>query len=104
MDPGGEATRPEVERSHRATFSGGDPLPINAETMATVVQPTLIVHGDADRLMPLACGQWYADVMPNARLEVIEQGGHWLQIEHHDRFVGLVRDFLTTDDAEGSRS
>lgn len=92
------ATRPDVERSHRATFSGGDPLPINAETMAAVTQPALVVHGDTDRLMPLACGEWYAEVLPESRLEVIEKAGHWLQIEHHDRFVSLVRDFLTADD------
>jgi 2-hydroxymuconate-semialdehyde hydrolase len=89
------ALRPEVERSHRATFSPGDPLPINAETMATVEQPVLIVHGDSDRLMPLACGQWYEEVLPNGRLAVVEHAGHWLQVEHHDEFVRLVREFLT---------
>lgn len=89
------ASRPEVERSHRATFSfSGDPLPINEETMGTVTQPVLVVHGDTDRLMPLECGQWYAEVLPNARLEVIEHGGHWLQVEHHERFRDLVREFL----------
>ena len=98
------ATRPEVERSHRATFSGGGALPITAETMATIAQPALVVHGDTDRLMPLACGEWYASVLPNSRLEVVEKAGHWLQIEHHDRFVGLVRDFLTADGPSGSAS
>jgi 2-hydroxymuconate-semialdehyde hydrolase len=92
------ATRPEVERSHRATFSfSGDPLPINEETMAAVTQPVLVVHGDSDRLMPLACGEWYASVLPDARLEVIERGGHWIQIEHHDQFRDLVKEFLAGD-------
>jgi len=26
---------------------------------------------------------------------VIEDAGHWLQIEHHGRFVALVREFLS---------
>lgn len=92
------ATRPEVERSHRATFSfAGDPLPITEETMSTLTQPVLVVHGDTDRLMPLECGEWYAQVLPNAQLEVIEKAGHWIQIEHHDRFAALVRDFFRTD-------
>lgn len=89
------AMRPEVERSHRATFVPGDPLPITADSMAKVTHPVLVVHGDDDRLVPLASGQWYADVLPNAQLEVIPDAGHWLQIEQHDRFVGLVRAFLT---------
>jgi pimeloyl-ACP methyl ester carboxylesterase len=54
-----------------------------------------VIHGDDDRLVPLASGQWYAEVVPNARLEVIADAGHWLQIEQHDRFVELVRAFLT---------
>ena len=89
------ATRPEVERSHRATFAfSGDPLPISEETMATVAQPVLVVHGDTDRLMPLECGEWYAKTLPNARLDVVERAGHWLQVEHHDTFRDLVRGFL----------
>lgn len=89
------ATRPEVERSHRATFSFiGDPLPIDEHTMGTITHPVLVLHGDHDRLMPLECGRWYEKVLPNARLEVIENAGHWIQIEHHDRFAELVRDFL----------
>ena len=45
--------------------------------------------------MPLECGQWYEKVLPSARLEVIEDAGHWLQIEHHGPFVALVREFLS---------
>lgn len=89
------AIRPEVERSHRATFAfAGDPLPISEETMATIGQPVLVVHGRDDRLMPLECGEWYAKAIPGATLEVIDDAGHWLQIEHHDRFRDLVREFL----------
>ncbi len=50
--------------------------------------------------MPLECAEWYAKVLPNAQLEVVEAAGHWLQIEHHDLFVGLVRDFLAAPDDE----
>ncbi len=89
-----KASAPEVERSHRATFSPGEPLPITAETMATIHQPVLIVHGDTDRLMPLECGEWYHSVLPNSRLRVVDHAGHWLQIEHHDLFRDLVREFL----------
>jgi 2-hydroxymuconate-semialdehyde hydrolase len=89
------ATRPDVERSHRATFTlTGERLPIDEDTMASVRQPVLLLHGDHDRLLPLECAEWYAKVLPDARLEVVEGAGHWLQIEQHDRFVELVRGFL----------
>lgn len=89
------ATRPEVERSHRATFSAGDvPLPLTEETVGAITSPVLVVQGDRDRIIPPDCGAWYATVLPDARLEVVEHAGHWLQLEHHERFAGLVRAFL----------
>ncbi len=89
------ALRPEVERSHRATFAPtGGPLGIDETTVASVTQPVLVLHGDDDRIMPLAAGEWFADLLPNARLDVFADTGHWLQIEQPDRFTAAVRDFL----------
>jgi 2-hydroxymuconate-semialdehyde hydrolase len=89
------ATRAEVERSHRATFAQtGGPLPITAESMATINHPVLLVHGDTDRIIDPEASRWYAGVLPNARLEIVDNAGHWLQLEHPDLFVKLLRDFL----------
>jgi proline iminopeptidase len=38
--------------------------------------PTLVLHGAADPLVPLACGKDTAAVIPNARLTIIEGMGH----------------------------
>lgn len=38
--------------------------------------PTLVIHGTADPLVPLACGQDTARRIPGAQLEVIEGMGH----------------------------
>ncbi len=57
------------------------------ETSDVVVAGDLI--GFADPTHP--------EHLPNARLEVIEHAGHWVQIEQHDRFVSLVRDSLGAD-------
>lgn len=89
------ATRAEVERSHRATFApGGDPLPLTETNLAAITHPVLLIHGDTDRIIAPEASQWYADALPNARLEMIENAGHWLQIEHPETFARLVRDFL----------
>ena len=41
-----------------------------------IQQPTLIIHGDADRLIPLAAAEWLAKALPNARLTVLPGAGH----------------------------
>ena len=88
------AVRPEVERSHRATFGPGDGVGFTPERIATIAQPALVVHGDDDRIVPMASGEWFAEHLPNARLEVFPDTGHWLQIEQGPKFANLLRTFL----------
>ncbi|MBK9124184.1 MAG: alpha/beta hydrolase [Chloroflexi bacterium] len=44
--------------------------------LARVTQPTLIIHGESDGLVPLESARWLAETLPDARLEVIEGAGH----------------------------
>ena len=38
--------------------------------------PTLVIHGDADAVMPLELGQCLADAVPNASMAVMPGGSH----------------------------
>jgi len=62
-------------------------------------QPTLVVHGREDRVIPLANSLTLARWIPQAQLHVFGQCGHWTQIEHAARFSQLVENFLTEADA-----
>jgi pimeloyl-ACP methyl ester carboxylesterase len=46
------------------------------QALKAVQVPTLVIHGDADRLVPLRAGRHTARCIPNAHLEVIEGLGH----------------------------
>ena len=59
-----------------------------------VENPTLIVWGREDRIVPVQCGAQYRALMPNAKLEVLERCGHLPPIEQPDRFATLVTEFL----------
>jgi pimeloyl-ACP methyl ester carboxylesterase len=52
--------------------------------------PSLVVHGDADRLVPLTSGQATAEAIPGATFEVIEGMGHDYPPELWPRLVNLV--------------
>jgi 2-hydroxymuconate-semialdehyde hydrolase len=90
------ALRPEVERSHRATFNfaAGAPRQTTEDDFAQITHTTLVVHGDDDKIVPLESGEWIAKHLPNARLEVFADTGHWLQIEQGPKFAALLREFL----------
>ena len=49
-----------------------------SEALGQIRVPTLVIHGTADPLLPLAAGRETADLIPNARFEVIEGMGHQL--------------------------
>ena len=57
--------------------------------------PTLIVHGDADEIVPKAtAGDQAAKLIPNNRYEVIEGAPHGLVATHTETFNGILLDFL----------
>jgi pimeloyl-ACP methyl ester carboxylesterase len=59
-----------------------------------VANPTLIVWGRDDRIVPVECGEQYRRLMPNATLSVLERCGHLPPLEHPDAFARLILDFL----------
>lgn len=57
-------------------------------------QPTLLVHGRDDRVIPLATSLTMLNWIADSQLHVFGRCGHWTQIEHTDAFCRLVADFL----------
>jgi poly(3-hydroxyoctanoate) depolymerase len=62
--------------------------------LRTLRQPTLVLAGDDDPLVPLLNGRILARLIPRARLEVIRGGGHLFLMESAPSAAVLVRDFL----------
>ena len=59
--------------------------------MRAVTVPTLIVHGDKDRVNPLETAKKVAELIPGCALKVYEEAPHGLVITHRDR---LAQDIL----------
>lgn len=60
--------------------------------------PTLVIHGDKDRLVPVAAGVDTAEAVPGAKLEIIEGMGHDLPPLLIDRITGLLIDHAREND------
>jgi 3-oxoadipate enol-lactonase len=57
--------------------------------------PTLVVHGDVDRVVPFENGLEVARRIPGSRFERLDGGGHLLFLESPERFNPLVAEFLS---------
>ena len=60
-----------------------------------IAAPTLVVHGDADRVVGYENGVELARRIPHAGFETFHGAGHLLFIEDAPRFNGMVASFLT---------
>jgi len=58
--------------------------------------PTLIVWGDRDDIIPVAHAHAAHALLPSSRLEIFEGAGHFLHVEHPQRFAELLHDFIET--------
>jgi pimeloyl-ACP methyl ester carboxylesterase len=57
-----------------------------------IALPTLVVHGDVDRLLGPGNGRQIASLIPGARLEMLEGIGHMFWWEQPQRSAGLIRE------------
>jgi 3-oxoadipate enol-lactonase len=64
------------------------------DELAAVAVPTLVMHGDADLLIPTSNGERLAERIPGARLVLIPGAGHMLQADGGARFRDAVLSFL----------
>lgn len=60
-----------------------------------IMAPTLVVHGDADRIVPYENGVELARRLPDSEFVRFPGGGHLLFLEEPDRFNSVVASFLT---------
>jgi 2-hydroxymuconate-semialdehyde hydrolase len=86
------ALRPGAETAFRRMFEP-DPDPVHID-LAHIRCPVLLLHGAQDRVAPVAVSQRLAEVLPNARLAVIEGAGHWIHVDQPAAFCEQVEIFL----------
>jgi pimeloyl-ACP methyl ester carboxylesterase len=79
-DPGGRS---------RQTRAIGD-SPSREAALGSLRVPSLVVHGDADRLVPLENGRATAAAIPGSRLEIVEGMGHDYPPQYWDQLVTLI--------------
>jgi 2-hydroxymuconate-semialdehyde hydrolase len=97
-----QSADPETRLSYEAMFPAPrqrwlDDLALSHEELASVAQPTLLVHGRDDEVIPLSASLTAFEALSRAELHSFSRCGHWVQIEHARRFVDIVVDFLRAE-------
>jgi non-heme chloroperoxidase len=75
------------------------------QDVAKIDVPTLVIHGDADRILPIsAAGERTAKLIPGAEFVVIKDGPHNIGWTHPDEVNSALRQFLAKPSAKGQAS
>src|SRR5262245_3021100 len=64
------------------------------QLLPIVKVPTLIVWGDQDKVVPVTTAKRYLAALPNARLEVVADCGHCVDLERPAGLAKLVESFI----------
>lgn len=65
------------------------------DELKNVSVPTLIVHGDADNIVPIkTAGEQAAEMISGSQYEVIKDGPHGLNVTHREKLNKILIDFL----------
>jgi len=67
------------------------------DVLATVRVPTLVVHDRDDHVVPVACGRYLAEHIPEARLVETSGVGHGALVGEQWAAVGEIIEFITGD-------
>lgn len=100
---GGDAMEPERLQMLLSLLQGMTaagkflwPLPDKglARRLHRISAPTLVVWGAKDRLLPSAYADDFAALIPDARVEIVDDAGHMVTVEKPGEVAGVVTNFL----------
>lgn len=77
----------EAQAAAVTTFDASDEL-------ATLTLPTLVMHGTADRVLPVGNAELLAEALPHATVEFVDGGSHLFFLEASDRVNRRLQEFL----------
>jgi poly(3-hydroxyalkanoate) depolymerase len=69
----------------------------SAHWLHRLPHPTLVIAGDDDRAIPLVNARFLARRIPDARLHVVEGGGHLFILDEPESIIGEIQAFLDAD-------
>lgn len=95
-----------MSRLHKAMYLKAIELAVYAQDapgVDKIAVPTLVVVGQDDQLTPVSEAQALVDAIPGARLAVVPDAGHLVNIEQPEAFNALLLDFLLGPARAGAR-
>jgi 3-oxoadipate enol-lactonase len=106
LSPGTYQAQPELVKQVRTIMEtislegitgdlmGMKERPDSTPALAGIKVPTLVLHGADDQIIPLQEAERMRNAIPNARLQVLPEAGHLLNLEQPELFNQAIQGFI----------
>lgn len=98
-----ELVRRDVERARDIAASENHSMvpegDVPSEPVSSIAAPTLVIHGTADPMFPLAHGEALAEEIPRATLVRLEGAGHGIEQADWDPIASAILEHTATADS-----
>jgi pimeloyl-ACP methyl ester carboxylesterase len=64
------------------------------DQLSEINQPTLVICGEQDKMMPVRNSQFLSEYIPGARLEIVPNAAHMVMLEQPEVVANLVKGFM----------
>jgi 2-hydroxy-6-oxonona-2,4-dienedioate hydrolase len=88
------AAQEHLDNYNEARAYGPGAIFTRDEDFAALKCPVLLIHGRDDRVVGLEHSIKLVSTIPNSRLIIRNQCGHWFQLEHAEEFNRYITDFV----------
>jgi pimeloyl-ACP methyl ester carboxylesterase len=84
-----------TQRAILKLYRGGNPKVLEeaGERFSQLTAPALVIWGEQDPYIPTRFGALYSETLPNARLELLPDAGHWPWLDRPD-VIDMTANFL----------
>ena len=100
--PPGEKTTEQLAESRKWANYYHNSVGLDEDLVARLGEigcQTLVMQGTKDGMMPAESGQLLMREIPHAKLLYVYDAGHNIEVDQPERFVTLIRDFLSRGEA-----
>jgi pimeloyl-ACP methyl ester carboxylesterase len=94
---------PTHETGYMGQLMAGLGYPGTKARLPEVTVPALVIHGDGDRMVPVANAQILADALPDARAVIVQGAGHVIFTDAPDAVTDAMLEFLDGVSADAPR-
>ena len=88
---------PQATRSTTRSSNGASPITARCNASTAIANPTLVLQGDDDLMIPTRVSHLLAGLTPEAQIRIYPDAAHGFLFQYPTDVAAVINEFLATD-------